>query len=215
MGQTKTSILDLKNFISLNKGSLCYLSGDEDFFIEEGLDLIKKKKLQESCQDFNFDTFYGREVEATKVSDVIETLPMLSDQRLVVWKQAHELWDMDWERLMPVLTNPPPSAFVVFVGNKLDSRKKIMKQVLENLSPFHFSKPYDRDFPKWVQYICKKHQQKIEGDAIQLLIQIVGSNLLELKNEVLKLGTLCGIREEYYRRRCDDRGLPYSAEGYF
>jgi DNA polymerase III delta subunit len=99
---------------------------------------------------------------------------MMSATRLIIWRRAHEIRDKDWERLLPLLSNPVASTFLVFVGDKPDGRKNTIKQVLKNLTHFHFAKPYDREFPQWVQYICKKYNQNIEVDAIHLLMQIVG-----------------------------------------
>jgi DNA polymerase-3 subunit delta len=188
VAQQKHSLLDLKNFITLKKGTLCYLSTDEDFFIEEAIETIKAEKLDAASKDFNYDVFYGKETDISRAFDIIETLPMMSDTRLVMIRRAHELRDKDWQMLLPVLSDPVPSTFLVFVGDKPDGRKKVIKEALKNVTHYHFAKPYDREFPQWVQYICKKHQQSIENDAIHLLMQIVGPNLLELKNEILKLG---------------------------
>lgn len=192
MATQKISLLDLKNFITLNKGTVSYLSSDEDFFLEEGIEYVKSEKLDEASKDFNYDVFYGRETETSKVFDIIETLPMMSTHRLVIWRRAHELKEKDWELLIPLLENPVPSTFLVFVGDKPDGRKAITKKVTKSLTHFHFAKPYDREFPQWVKYICKKHGQKIDDDAIHLLMQIVGPNLLEIKNEILKLGQYVG-----------------------
>lgn len=195
MAQQKQSLLDLKNFITLNKGSICYLSTDEDFFIEEAVEYIKSEKLDDASKDFNYDVFYGKETDVSRVYDIVETLPMMVTNRLVMIRRAHELKDKDWQNLMPVLTNPVPSTFLVFVGDKPDGRKNVIKELLKNLTHFHFAKPYEREFPQWVQYICKKHNQKIDDDAIHLLMQIVGPNLLEIKNEILKLGQYVGSKK--------------------
>lgn len=192
MANQKISLLDLKNFITLNKGTICYLSSDEDFFVEEAIEYVKNQKLDETSRDFNFDVFYGKETDSSKIFDIIETLPMMSTTRLVIIRRAHELRDKDWQNLMPALKDPVASTFLVFVGDKPDGRKNIIKEVMKSVEHFHFAKPYDKDLPKWVQYICKKYSLKIDNDAIALLMQIVGNNLLEIKNEILKLGQYVG-----------------------
>ncbi len=192
MAKQKTSLLDLKNFFNLNKGTVLYLSGDEDFFIEEAIDFIKEKTLDEASKDFNFDAFYGRETEISKIFDIVETLPMMASNRLVMIRRAQDLKDKEWKTLLPLLSRPVPSTFLVFVGDKPDGRKAVIKEAMKGMEHFHFSKPYDREFPNWVKYICKKHKLTIEDDAIHLLMQIVGPNLLELQNEILKLGQYVG-----------------------
>lgn len=192
MAQQGTSILDLKNYITLKKGSLVYLSSDEEFFIEEAIEHIKKEKLDEASKDFNYDVFYGKETEIGRIFDIAETLPMMANQRLIIWRRAQELKDKDWTTLMPLFENPVPSTFLVLVGDKPDSRKNVTKELFKHISHFHFAKPYDKEFPQWVQYISKKYGLNIENDAIHLLMQIVGPNLLEIKNEILKLGQYVG-----------------------
>ena len=84
MAQRKVSLMDLKSFLSLKKGNIVYLSSDEDFFVEEAVEHIKQVRLDEASRDFNYDVFYGRETEISKVFDVIETLPMMASNRLVI-----------------------------------------------------------------------------------------------------------------------------------
>lgn len=187
MAKQKNSLLELKNFLTLKKGTIVYLSGDEEFFLEEAIEYVKEEYLDDASRDFNYDVFYGKETEASRVFDIIETLPMMSTTRLVIVRRAHELRDKDWKDLMPAISNPVPSTFLVFLGDKPDSRKNIIKEVIKNCEHFHFIKPFDREYPQWVKYIAKKHRINIEDDAIHLLMQIVGPNLLELKNELLKL----------------------------
>ncbi len=192
MAQQKTSLLDLKNFMNLDKGTILYLSGDEDFFVEEAISYIKSKTLDEASKDFNYDVFYGRDTEVSRIFDIVETLPMMASTRLVMIHRAQDLKDKEWKMLLPLLTRPVPSTFLVFVGDKPDGRKAIIKEAMKSMTHFHFAKPYDREFPQWVKYICKKHSLKIDEDAIHLLMQIVGPNLLELQNEILKLGHYVG-----------------------
>ena len=192
MAQRKVSLMDLKSFLSLKKGNIVYLSSDEDFFVEEAVEHIKQVRLDEASRDFNYDVFYGRETEISKVFDVIETLPMMASNRLVIIRRAHDLKEKEWKMLMPILENPVDSTFLVFAGDKPDGRRTFIKDALKKLQHFHFDKPFDREYPNWVQYICKKFDLNIDNDAIHLLMQIVGPNLLELKNEVLKLGQYVG-----------------------
>ncbi len=194
MAVQKSSLLDLKNYITLKKGTILYLSGEEDFFIEEAIDFIKKQKINESLKDFNFDLFYGRENEASRIFDIIETLPMMTETRLVMIRRAQDLKEQDWKVLSPALTKPVPSTFLVFIGDKPDSRKSYVKDYFQSVTHFHFSKPYDNEFPNWVKYICKQQNLNVDNDAIQLLMQIVGPNLLELRNEIIKLGQYIGNR---------------------
>ena len=186
------SLSDLKKFVQSKKSNICYLSGDDDFFIEESLEHIKTNILKESTRDFNYDIFYGSKVDISRVCDGIQTLPIMTNLRLVILRQAHKLKDSDWKNLSRILKQPVASTFLVFTGDKPDGRKTIIKEVMKSITHFHFAKPYDRELLQWIQYICKKHSVTMEEDGARLLLQIVGSQLLDIQNEILKLSQYCG-----------------------
>ena len=192
MKSKKPTLSDVKNFIDLNGGGVCYLSGDDLFFTEEAMNLVKDRKLDEFSRDFNYNVFYGCETDMEKVVDTIKTLPIMTKNRLVIIQQAHQLRDSDWKILTPVLLRPVSSTFLVFVGDKPDKRKKSIKEAMKSVTHFHFVKPYEREFPKWIKFICNKHSVEIEKDVPDLLLEIVGPSLMEIQNEVLKLSCYTG-----------------------
>ena len=81
------------------------------------------------------------------------------------------------------------------MGKKMDARKKYVKTILPLLSLFDFSKPYDNEVPGWVRYIAQKHQLSMDDEAVSLCVQIVGSRLIELENEILKMSLYAGEGE--------------------
>jgi len=169
----KKKLIGLKDFykaVDADQTPLTYLCSEEPFFIEEALRYLKMTTLQPESQDFNYDLFYGRETALSKVFDVIETLPMM----------AH------------AISNPSPSSCVVFIGKKLDGRKKYVKNILAQLNVFDFAKPYENEIPNWIRYICQKHQLTIDNEAVRLCQQIVGNRLIELENEIMKMSLFAG-----------------------
>ena len=111
---------------------------------------------------------------------------------MVIVKQAHQLRESDWKALNPILLKPVPSTFLIFVGNKPDKRKKIIKEILKSVTHFHFASPYEKEFPKWIRFICEKHSVEIEKEVPGLLLEIVGPSLIEIQNEILKLDYYVG-----------------------
>ncbi len=192
MKAKNSCLADFKNFMDLNRGNICYLSSDDLFFTEEAMSLVKNKKLDESSRDFNYEIFYGHETDMDKVLDVIKTFPVMAENRLIVIRQAHQLRDPDWKTLTPVLIKPVSSTFLVFIGDKPDKRKKTIKEAMKCITHFHFAKPYEREFPKWINFICKKHSVEIQRDVSDLLLEIVGPSLMDLQNEILKLSCYVG-----------------------
>ena len=200
MKKKSSTLADVKEFIQSNKGSVCYISSDDPFYIDETLKEIKSKKLDEFSRDFNFDVFYGRETEATQILSAIRTQPFMSSlNRLIIIKQAHQLRDSDWKTLRPVLEEPVSSCFLVFTGHKPDQRKKAVKEAVKSMAHFDFIKPYEGNMGKWTQlikYFCKKNSLQIQEEGVYLLFQMVGPHLMDLQNEVLKLAQYAGGKKK-------------------
>src|SRR4051812_22773771 len=78
---------------------LYFFYGDETFLIDEAVEAIEHVALGEGLRDFNLNTFYGGEAEAAQIRDAVETLPMMSQVRLVVLKDTQDLSEKDWDFL--------------------------------------------------------------------------------------------------------------------
>lgn len=171
---------------------LYLLYGDETFLIDESLHLLETKALGDGLRDFNFNTFYGGDVDVAQLRDAIETLPMMAARRVIVVKDAHELTDKEWDQLLPLIDEPVGSSVFVAIANKIDKRKKSMKRFLDNGVVVEFKRPFDNQIPDWIRTIARKHSLKLAPGATELLHQLVGSNLQDINSEMLKLSQLLG-----------------------
>jgi DNA polymerase-3 subunit delta len=167
--------------------SIYLLLGTEAFLVDEAINTIKSETLKSGAIDFNYDCFYATDVEASVVRDIIGTLPMMCPKRLVLFKSIHLLKEKDWEALYSILDNPVESTVLLLVGEKLDKRKKAFKKINQKGAVVELKKPYDNKMPTWIKYIAQRNNLKMSQDAIFLLHQLVGSNLNEVQNEILKL----------------------------
>jgi DNA polymerase-3 subunit delta len=175
---------------------LYYLYGDESFLIDESLAALETKALGDGLRDFNLTSFYGDEAEMSAIRDAVETLPMMAQVRVVVVKNAHELSDKDWEELAPVIDNPVSTTALICVGTKLDKRKKYSKRFIEKGIVVEFKRPYDNQIPDWIRLICKKQGLILGSEAVELMHQLVGSNLSDIHAETLKLAQFVGERKK-------------------
>ena len=183
---------------SLFKGEIFpiyYLYGDESFLIEETLKELEAAALGEGLRDFNLNTYYASEVDASQVRDAVETLPMMSRVRVVILKEAHEFNDKDWEQLMPLIDHPVESAALICVASKIDKRKKYIKRLMEKGVVVEFKRPYDNQVPDWIVSIAKKHGLKLSSDAVSMMHELVGSNLQDINSEMQKLAQFVGEKK--------------------
>ncbi len=163
------------------------LVGEEPYLLRQALHQIKSEYVQEDMKDFNFTVYFAGEAELEKVRDNVETLPTFAPLRVVFLKEAHELSDADWEALDPILKNPVDTTLFVITASRLDKRKKVFKTLSDTGLCVEFKKPYENQIPSWIQYIANLEELQISQEANHLLHRLVGSHLLEIEAEVLKL----------------------------
>lgn len=172
-----------------------YLIAEDPFLLNEALTAIKSKALEDGINEFNYDSFYASEDKANSVLDTLETLPMMSARRLVIYREAHLLKDKDWEQFYPLLEKPVDSACLVLVAEKVDKRKKAYKKISDKSVTVELKRPFDNQLPMWIEYIGAKHGLKLSGDAQALVRQFIGTNLSEVYNELGKLKDFLGDRK--------------------
>lgn len=170
--------------------------GEEEFLLSEALNVVEDAVLDGGAKEFNFDVFYAKETPTSQILDVAETLPMMASHRLVVVKGVDKWTEPDWDIFDSYLENPSDMSVVVFIARSLDKRKKMHKKLIEKTQAIEFKKLFDNQVPTWIHFIAQKNNITIETDAITLLHQFVGSNLMEIQGEVQKLVQYIGDRRQ-------------------
>ncbi|MFD3447671.1 DNA polymerase III subunit delta [Microbacteriaceae bacterium 4G12] len=175
--------------------SLYVLYGTESYFINQTLDLLLTEALEEEDREFNIVTY---DLEEAYLEDVVEdarTLPFFGERKVIVIKSPmfltaqKEKLEQNVKVLMEYVEEPSPFTVLVFVApfEKLDERKKITKLLKKEAEVLEANPLQIQDVRKWIQDKAQEHHIQIEGGAIDLLLELVGSNVMMLSQEVDKL----------------------------
>lgn len=168
--------------------AIYFLHGEEIFLLDEAIRAIKGRVLVDGAQDFNYDCFMAPENTAGQVRDAVETLPVICERRLVIYKNVEALKDEAWDELLPVIESPFDTATLVLVASKIDKRKKFVKRLQASKTIFvEMKKPYDNQIPMWIDYIAFLNDVQISPEGIAAIQELVGTNLSEVNNEVKKI----------------------------
>lgn len=180
----------LQQSLSQNKINSAYtIMGDDTYLIQEAFEAIKNHFFAEGQGfDFNYDCCYASEAKAINIADIIETLPMMAEHRVVVVKEAHLLKDADWQVFEETFSKGLLKSVVVFVfESKVDKRKKFFKWLTSETTIVELKTPYDNQIPAWIHYMAGRQNLKLDQSAALQLLHLVGANLSELNNEIVKL----------------------------
>jgi len=176
---------------SLKKGTILPLYlfyGEEEFLIQEALDLIVKKVVDPGTRDFNFNIAYCRDTGASGIVNLAQTLPLMSERRLVIAKEIDAFKAADLEELSLYLKEPSPSTCLVMVSNqgKFD-KKSVLSAVESHGAVTRFYPLLDREMVPWIEGWAKTRGLSIQRDAADYLWQAIGNDLQKIGNELQKV----------------------------
>lgn len=167
--------------------------GEEDFLIEQTVDLLIKQALDETAKSFNLDIVQGSDVDAKDIVSLASAYPMMSERRVVVVREIDRLADK--EPLIPFIENPSPTTLFVLISEKADFRLKFYKSLQTHAVVVRFNQLYEDKIPMWIENRIVKLGKKITSEACQLLQSHVGRSLREIQNEIDKLFIYIGDKK--------------------
>jgi DNA polymerase-3 subunit delta len=177
--------------------SVYLLLGTEEWMIAETKQLIVKRALSAEEVDFNLSSFDLEETPIEIAVEDAETFPFMGERRVVFihnpifltgdkgkGKIVHQV-----NRLEAYLSAPSETSIVVIVApyEKLDERKKITKKLKSVAEVIEAKKMNEREIKGWLRERALMNQVQIEERALDRLIELSGTNLMMLMNEMDKL----------------------------
>lgn len=201
------SLSELHNKVKKNQIAPLYLLyGQEEFLIEETVNLIINAVLTSEEREFNLSIYDMNETAVETAIEDAETLPFLGGKRVVLIKDPIFLTgqkektkiEHDLKRLEQYLGSPSPESIVIFTGNyeKLDERKKIVKLLKNNGETLQATLMDEKAIRTWIKSRVHECKKEIDGESIDLLLQLVGPKLMLLASEVDKLILYIGEESE-------------------
>ncbi|MFH1755131.1 MAG: DNA polymerase III subunit delta [Candidatus Latescibacterota bacterium] len=183
-----------KLFDSIRKGdiqSLYYLYGPEEYLKKEFISDIIRTVLPGKNRAFNLDILHGDEFDRTAFDDRLSSFPLFTDRRMVILKRFEVLSTANKDVVLAKIQKIPDSiVFIAESGEDIPStaRSKTMKQLADRQGiSFEFRHLDEAETMARVEGRFKKEGLTIEREALELLVDSVGTGLSDLINEVEKI----------------------------
>ena len=183
-----------------NRFSPIYLfHGEEDFLIDEALQLIIGKVLDEGTKGFNLDVVYGSNVEVKDVVAHASSFPMMRGKRVVVVKEFEKLATTDVAKdvIGAYINNPLESTILALVALDPDFRKRPFTDLKKKAELVECKPLYDNQVPAWIADRVKSQGRQTNAEACRLIQAYVGNSLRSLQNELDKLYVFIGDRKTF------------------
>jgi DNA polymerase-3 subunit delta len=170
--------------------------GDEGFLIDEAVKRIVSSIIEPSNRDFNLEILRGGETGGEEIVSKAQTLPFMGERRVVIVKGIDDLKASGAERLVEYCSNPSPTTALILTGHKIDGRGKLYNAISKNGVVIQFKPLYEKDTAGWVMRFAKDSGYRIDNDARDYLLSLVGNSLQRLKNELEKVFTYKGDNKD-------------------
>lgn len=173
------------------------LAGPDDFSISQRLDTLKNG-MDQTMLDANFTRFAGEKVSPAELKAAVETVPFLATQRMVLVtgllgrlesggaKKAASR-ENDAKLFAESLSNVPESTTVVLVDEKANSNHPIVKALEPKARVNNFPLLKSDELKSWIIQRTVPAGGSIAPAAVNLLVNLVGSNLWTMASEIEKL----------------------------
>jgi len=163
------------------------LLGEEDLLADQALAGLLDRLVPPAERDLNLDVVRADEIAMTDLITLVDTLPFFGQRRAVVVKDA-DLWKApDQERLAAYLERGAPPSALILVTASLDRRRKLYTTIRKAGEIQEFPRLTIRQLPAWINERVRKEGRRIDPDAVEALIALVGPGLRQLSLELEKL----------------------------
>jgi len=170
--------------------------GAEDLLLEQALSRLKRMVGEVADLDFNMDAFDGESVNADDVVAACNTLPFVSERRLVIVKNVDKMARDGQEVLAQYAADPAPTTVLVLVAVKLAKNSRLFKTIDKMGGASEYAAPRKSDYPREVQRLVSDRGRTVTREGAETLVQAVGFDLRRLSAEIDKLVAYAGERAE-------------------
>lgn len=197
MGKQLNYTTELAKIKKKEFSPLYVVLGTETYLAENLKKAFTQNALSPDELDLNFSSHDMEETSLGAVLNDAESIPFFGDRRLVfvnrpvflTGEKAKQKVEHNVDELTAYLQHPSPSTVLVFFApyEKLDQRKKVVKQLKKSAVFIDVSAMTERDVRKFLQDTIANEGYSITPEAFDLFIQLTDANLTTAVSELPKL----------------------------
>jgi DNA polymerase-3 subunit delta len=197
-GSIVLNYTEFKNGLESGQSFSVYLfEGEDSYFRERGMNLLKKKFVSEP--DLNFVTLDGG-VSVGELISSVEGFPFMSEKRMTVVREFYPKQDYLKSGLKDYLNNPSSSSILVILNEKpTENIKKF-----ESVCVVDCKKADTALLIKWIKAECSSLSVAIDGETAKVLSEYCLSDMTRIQTETHKLCAYVGDGGTITKKDVDD-----------
>lgn len=170
---------------------LYFIHGPEEHMKKEFTRRLIEAVLPEGDRTFNLDILHGDEFDPVAFDDRLQAFPLFAKRRVVILRNFDSLAVSQRERVVDVASRVPDGVTLVVESGaeKLETvaHKKLADVANKNGVAFAFATLDETETLERVLARFRKEGVAIDQEALDLLVESVGTQMIDLSNEIDKL----------------------------
>lgn len=171
-----------------------FFHGPEDYLIEEEIQKLLDRTLSQKERGFNFHLFNGEEHSSQEIVQTAQTLPMFSQHRFVLVREADRMDEEKVEPLIEYIKKPSDSTCLVLHGQTMGPWKKYRKEIEKAGKVIEHSRLKGQGLISWMKDRIAEKGKTLSHEAADYLVEVVGDHLYDLDNAMEKAFLTVGTK---------------------
>lgn len=164
------------------------IAGKEETLVNEQCRRMLDELVEPSERATGLFKADPKEVTAVDILDELRTAPFLTEKRVVVIKGADDFVSQNRELLEKYFDNPCPTGIFILTVNKWPGNTKLARKLPKAGKLISVAQPRAWQLPsRLMQYAGDAYSKNLSKDAAELLVELVGDDLVLLYSEIDKL----------------------------
>jgi DNA polymerase-3 subunit delta len=172
------------------------IHGTEDLLLERAVRRLRGRLADVADLDFNLEVFDGQSARAEDAVNAANTMPFMSEKRLVIVNDIDKMDAADVAALASYALDPAPYTCLVLTAQKVNRGSKLYKAVNALGGAYEYTAPKRYEYAARVAEFFREHGKSISQDAAQAMVDAVGRDLRRLDTETDKVVAYVGDRQK-------------------
>ncbi len=168
------------------RGAVHLLHSKHRLLVEEELKKVLANIADKGGSEFNIDAFTAGSDPLEEALQAAETLPLGSDRRYVIVREAQVLTAPEAKRLAHYLEDPSESSVLILTAVGLKPNAPLLKAMEKGGRVRELAKSPNQ-IPGWIRSRFKERGLQVTGKALAYLQEALGSDLMSIERAVEKV----------------------------
>lgn len=159
---------------------------EQRMLLDQAVARLKKRVAEVADLEMNSQTFDAEGLDVDEVVSACNTLPFLSDHRLVIVNNIEKIAGTAAEALTAYVADPSPTTVLALCGAKLAKNTRLFKAVDKAGGVLERKAPKRGELPSAVRSMFADRGKSIALDVAEQFVNAVGRDLQQLAGEIDK-----------------------------